>query len=170
MILLFTRTLTIASLIACAAGILTAQNTQNSLEQYQSQFTHESNPIRRAKLMPKLHRAEFDAMRRDLAAGNYDSAVKTVKALESESVEVENGLEATGIDAEKSPSGFKEFQIAVRDSIDRLNDLLAGMTADEQAPFGHARKELEGIDRVLIQRLFPRQPKAESEHGKAKPQ
>jgi hypothetical protein len=119
--------------------------------------------------MPKLGRAEFDAIRRDLAAGNYDDAVKTVKVLESESVEVEDALAATGIDAEKSPAGFKEFQISVRDSIDRLNDLMAGMTADEQAPFGRARKELQEIDRVLIQRLFPRQPKAESEHGKAKP-
>jgi hypothetical protein len=95
--------------------------------------------------------------------------VKTVQALETESREVETGLEGTGIDAEKSPSGFKEFQIAVRDSIERLNDLMAGMTADQQEPFGHARKELEVIDRSLIQRLFPRQPKAESEHGKAKP-
>jgi hypothetical protein len=83
---------------------------------------------------------------------------------------VETGLENTGIDAEKSPSGFKEFQISVRSSIDRLNDVLAGMTADEQAPFAHARNELEKIDRALIERLFPRQPKAESEHGKVKPQ
>ena len=63
-----------------------------------------------------------------------------------------------------------EFQISVRSSIDRLNDVLAGMTADEQAPFAHARNELEKIDRALIERLFPRQPKAESEHGKVKPQ
>ena len=70
----------------------------------------------------------------------------------------------------RGASGQKEFQISVRDSVDRLNDLMAGMTADEQGPFGHARKELEGIDRALIERLFPRQPKAESEHGKEKPQ
>jgi hypothetical protein len=167
LLLKFTRTLTIASLAACCAGTLAAQNT---LEQYQNQFNHESNPIRRAKLMHKLERAEFDVMRRDLDAGSYDEAVKTVKALESEAAAVEDGLEKTGIDAEKSPSGFKEFQISVRDSVDRLNDLMAGMTADEQGPFGHARKELEGIDRALIERLFPRQPKAESEHGKEKPQ
>jgi len=161
-----TRTLTIALFVACCAASFAVQAT---LEQQQSQFNHESNPIRLAKMMPKLHRAEFDAIRRDLAAENYDDAVKTVQALETESREVETGLEGTGIDAEKSPSGFKEFQIAVRDSIERLNDLMAGMTADQQEPFGHARKELEVIDRSLIQRLFPRQPKAESEHGKAKP-
>jgi hypothetical protein len=160
------RTLIIAVFVACCAASLPAQVT---LEQQQSQFNHESNPIRRAKMMPRLHRAEFDAIRRDLAAEKYEDAVKTVKALETESTQVETGLEGTGIDAEKNPSGFKEFQIAVRDSIDRLNDLMAGMTADEQLPFGHARKELEVIDRALIQRLFPRQPKAESEHGKAKP-
>ena len=168
MVLLFTltRTLTIAGFMACCAASLAAQS---SVEQYQTQFNREKDPVHRAKLMPKLGRAEFDAIRRDLAAGKYDDAVKTVKVLESESVQVEDALEATGIDAEKSPAGFKEFQISVRDSIDRLNDLMAGMTADEQAPFGQARKELQEIDRVLIQRLFPRQPKAESEHGKAKP-
>jgi hypothetical protein len=167
MILRFTRTLSVAGLIACAAASLAAQN---SIEQYQNQFNHESNPVRRAKIMPKLGRAEFDAMRRQLAAGDYDGAVKTVKELESQASDVETGLENTGIDAEKSPSGFKEFQISVRSSIDRLNDVLAGMTADEQAPFAHARNELEKIDRALIERLFPRQPKAESEHGKVKPQ
>lgn len=166
MVLWFTRTLTIAGFMAYCAASLAAQG---SLGQYQTQFNHEKDPVRRAKLMPKLGRAEFDAIRRDLAAGNYDDAVKTVTVLESESAQTEDALEATGIDAEKSPAGFKEFQISVRDSIDRLNDLMAGMTADEQAPFGRARKELQEIDRVLIQRLFPRQPKAESEHGKAKP-
>ncbi|MGA8231396.1 MAG: hypothetical protein WB795_07930 [Candidatus Acidiferrales bacterium] len=168
MVLLFTltRTLTIAGFMACCAASWAAQSP---LEQYQAQFNHEKDPVRRAKLMPKLGRAEFEVIRRDLAAGNYDDAVKTVQALESESAEVEDALEATGIDAEKNPSGFKEFQISVRSNIDRLNDLMAGMTADEQPPFGHARKELQEIDRALIQRLFPRQPKAESEHGKAKP-
>jgi hypothetical protein len=167
MVLLFTltRTLTIAGFMACCAASWAAQSP---LEQYQAQFNHEKDPVRRAKLMPKLGRAEFEVIRRDLAAGNYDDAVKTVQALESESAEVEDALEATGIDAEKNPSGFKEFQISVRSNIDRLNDLMAGMTADEQPPFGHARKELQEIDRALIQRLFPRQPKAESEHGKAK--
>ncbi len=161
-----TRTLTLAGFMACGAGSLAAQS---SLEQYQTQFNHEKDPVHRAKLMTKLGRAEFEVIRRDLAAGNYDDAVKTVQALESESAEVEDALEATGIDAEKNPSGFKEFQISVRSSIDRLNDLMAGMTADEQPPFGHARKKLDVIDRALIQRLFPRQPKAESEHGMTKP-
>src|ERR1700683_3708252 len=108
MVLLFTltRTLTIAGLMACCAASLAAQS---SLEQYQTQFNREKDPVHRAKLMPKLGRAEFDAIRRDLAAGKYDDAVKTVKVLQSESLQVENALEATGIDAEKSPSGFKEF-------------------------------------------------------------
>jgi hypothetical protein len=172
MILLFKRILTTAVSLAILAGSSAAQGSpaQAAIAQYQNQFKNESNPVRRAKLMAKLGRAEFDLIRKDLAAGDYEAAVKVVKDYETEAAEVQKGLDSTGIDAEKNPSGFKEFQIAVRESIDRLNDVLTGMTGDEQPPFGHARKELESIDHALIQRLFPRQPKAEAEHGKATPQ
>jgi hypothetical protein len=141
---------------------------QNHVTQYRDQFRRENDPVRKAKLMPRLGDAEFEVIRSDTEAGEYDTALQLLENYRDEVVSTQKALEAKGIDPEKKPAGFKELQISVRESLHRLSEILADMTADQQASFEKVRKELELINRSLVRHLFPRQPGSSPEEDKPK--
>ncbi len=146
-----------------------APRPQDRLAQYRSQFLHETDPVRKAKLVPHLADAEFEAIHTELQAGEVDEALRILENYRDEVVSTKKALEATGVDAEKKPAGFKELQISVRQGLRRLSDALAEMTTDQQKPFEAVQKDLEGINQGLIRELFPRQPGASHEQEKRKP-
>ncbi len=141
---------------------------QNHVAQYREQFRRENDPVRKAKLLPRLGDAEFEVIRSDAEAGEYDTALQLLQSYRDEVASTQKALEAKGIDPEKKPAGFKELQISVRESLHRLSEILAGMTADQQAPFESVRKDLELINRSLVHELFPRQPGSSPEEDKHK--
>jgi len=122
-----------------------------------SRFDAESDPVRKAKLMPKLAEAEFQDIRKHVEEGRLPDGVAALKLYRDEAQQCVNGLDAAKIDAEKHSSGFKQLQISLRESLRRLNEITRGLTADEQAPFLEVRKDLDEINRRLIQKLFPRE-------------
>ena len=123
-----------------------------------SRFDAESDPVRKAKLMPKLGEAEFRDIRKHIDEDRLSDAVAVLKQYRDEAQLCANGLDASKIDAEKHSSGFKELQISLRESLRRLNEITRGLSADEQAPFLEVRKDLDEINRHMIQKLFPHQP------------
>lgn len=108
--------------------------------------------------MTQLGEAEFRDIREAVAAGRLGDALKSLQEYRAEVKLCSHGLDATGVDAEKHPAGFKQLEISLRQSLRRLNELLAGMTLDDQAPFLEVRKDLEDLNQHLISQLFPRQP------------
>ena len=72
-----------------------------------------------------------------------------------------SGLDAMEHDPDKHPGGYKQLEISVREMLQRLDEALVPMTADQQKPFLDIRKELDAIDHRLIHELFPRQPQAQ---------
>ena len=48
---------------------------QNALDDFVGRFEHDANPIHRAKLMPKLGDAEFQAIQKDVADGDLPAAI-----------------------------------------------------------------------------------------------
>ncbi len=123
-----------------------------------SRFDAESDPVRKAKLMPKLGEAEFHDIRKDVDEGRLPDAVALLKQYRDEAQLCANGLDAAKIDGEKHSSGFKELQISLRESLRRLNEITRGLSADEQAPFLELREDLDEINRRMIQKLFPHEP------------
>jgi hypothetical protein len=123
-----------------------------------SRFNAEPDPVRKAKLMPKLGEAEFRDIRKDVDESRLSDAVAVLQQYRDEAQRCANAFDAAKIDAEKHPSGFKELQISLRESLRRLNEITRGLPADEQARFLEVREDLDEINRQMIHKLFPHEP------------
>jgi hypothetical protein len=128
---------------------------QKQILDFRTRFTQETDAVRRAQRMPKLGEAEFDEITRDIDEGKLTDGLAILKEYRDEIRSCEGYLDAKNLDAEKHPKGFKQLEITLRQSLRRLNNLLAGLTTDEQAPFVEVRADLEELGRHLIQELFP---------------
>lgn len=147
------------------APVLSAQDRVADLR---SRFTHESDPVRKARLMPQLGDAEFQQIERDFLAEQLPDALTILQQYRGEAQTCEKELDAKGIDAEQHPAGFKQLEFSLRESLRRLDDLLVTLTSDDQAPFEGERKDIDDMNRHLIRELFPRQPATEDSDEKPK--
>ena len=57
---------------------------QGRVPDFRTRFTHETDPMRRAQMMPKLGEAEFDEITRDVDAGKLPEAVAVLREYSSE--------------------------------------------------------------------------------------
>jgi hypothetical protein len=149
-------TLTAAMLAICAVSY--AGGDQGRIDQFLNEFSHETNPVRKAKILERLGNEEFQTVEQAVDSGNLQAALEDLENYIKQLDVTKKALDATGVNAEKKPNGFKELQISVRENLDRLGNLLGNMTRDEQGPFENVRRRLDTIDRSLIRELFPRQP------------
>lgn len=153
-------------LVALLAGATMAREQTAELR---ARFDQESNPVRKAKMMPKLGSAQFSDIESDVAASNMQGALDILRQYRTEAGTCMNGLDATGVDAEKHSAGFKSLQISLREALRRLDSLMASLTADQQTPFLDIRKELDQMNRHLIHELFPREPGSDAAPAKPGP-
>ncbi len=149
--------------LALFSGPAFAQNRAGELR---ARWEQESDAVRKAKIMAQLGDAEFQDIGREAAAGDTPAALAGFRRYRDEAQRSLKELDARSVDAEKHPAGFKQLQISVRESLRRINDLIAGLAADGQQPFLDVRKDLEDMDRHLVHELFPRQPVDDAPPGK----
>ena len=135
---------------------------QGRIGDLRSRFDMETNPIRKARLMPDLGDAEFREIARDVEAQRIADALAMLQRYRDQARVCTKGLDGFRIDAENHPNGFKQLQISLAESIRRLDALLVSMTGDEQAPFRDVRKDLSDMNNHLIEELFPRPPEKKS--------
>jgi hypothetical protein len=109
-------------------------------------------------MMTKLSRADFQDISEQVAAGDNTDALRTLDELVTDAQNCSTALDAREKNPESHSNGFKQLQIAMRESLRRLDDLTVGLTGDEQTPFLTIRKKLDQINRHLIHELFPHQP------------
>jgi hypothetical protein len=140
------------------ALLLAAPLPQNRLADLRSQYHHETDPIRRAKIVRKLGTAEFEELRHHAEAGNFSEALRLLGDYRDEVLATHKMLDSTGVDAEQHPAGFKELQISVRESLRQLNEVLLTIPPEWKMGFEDIRKELDAANKRLILELFPRQP------------
>lgn len=141
---------------------------QTVLDDIRAHFTHEPDPVRRAKLLPRLGDAEFAAMQKQLDDGNTGDALAAIREFRDQAQSCLTALDAKESDPEKHSSGYKQLQISLRESIRRIDFIMASLTGDDQKPFRALRNELEQMDQHVIKELFPRQPASQSGAGKPK--
>ncbi len=152
--------LAIALALGCACG--SAAYGQDRVADLRSRFSHESDPVRKAKLMPDLGNAEFREIESDLLAERLPDALAVLQEYRDEAQSCEKVLDAKNVDAEQHPAGFKQLEFSLRESLRRLDDLLVTLTRDDQMPFQAARKDIDDMNRHLIHELFPRQPSTDA--------
>ena len=147
------RAAAVAAAVVMAAAFLPQQDRT---EEYKARFAHEADPVAKAKLMPKLGNAEFDDIKAQIGAGNFDAALKTLQLYHEQVSESEKLLDATGVNAVKHSAGYRQLEISLRESIRRLADLSFGVPPEQKKAFSDIGEQLDQIDQRLIRELFPR--------------
>ncbi|MDR3721241.1 MAG: hypothetical protein P4L00_06545 [Candidatus Acidoferrales bacterium] len=154
----------ISALALTTALLAGAVLAQDRIADLRARLAREPSPVSKAKLMPELGDAEFAEIDTKVTQGHMPEAIAILRIYRDEVDSCNKGLDATGVDAEKHPGGFKQLQISLRESLRRLDAVIVNMTSDEQAPFLDVRKDLSDVNRRLIQRLFPHELPAKPEH------
>ena len=126
-------------------------------QELQTRFEQEPDVVRQAKLLIELSRTDFRVITEQVETGDNTDALKTLAQLADDVERCSKALDAREKNPESHSSGFKQLQIAARESLRRLDYLTVNLTADEQAPFLAIRKRLDVSNRHLIRELFPHQ-------------
>ena len=131
---------------------------QERIDELSRQFDAEKEPVRRAKLFPKLGEAQFELLRKAAKADDYEQALTILNAYVDAVNKLHISLLAAIPDPERKPAGFKELESHARKSIRSLDEIESRLPLDEREPFKADRRELESIDDKLLEALFPRRP------------
>jgi hypothetical protein len=141
---------------------------QYRVSELRARFQKEADPVRKAKMLPRLADAEFSEIQNQIAAGNLSDAAALASQVRDEAHAAQEALDGKKRDPEQHPDGYRQLQIAVRESVRRLDDILIGQAADDQKPFQEIRDDLEKMDGQLIHQLFPKGPDKAPEPAKPK--
>jgi hypothetical protein len=123
--------------------------------------------VQRAKDVVRAGQVQLERVRLEVRNENYDAALRVLGEYRDAVKAAHSGLKASGRDAEKKPNGFKNLQIHIRQNIPRLQQTILDLPVEMREPFEAIRKELDAIDKELIDALFPRQPGKKA--GETKP-
>jgi hypothetical protein len=115
--------------------------------------------------MSQLGDAEFAEIDSDVSQDKLPEALMVLETYRDEVQACDKALDALGQDAQKHPSGYKQLQFSLRDSLRRLDAEIVNMTSDDQAPFLAIRQELGDLNRHLIEHLFGRAPAGKPDHA-----
>jgi hypothetical protein len=125
--------------------------------------------VRKAKILPQLAEAEYLQVQDQLKADNAAEAGAIVKQMADEAATCREALDAKVRDPEAHPDGYRQLQISVRQTLRRIDNILPGLSMDEQKPFLEARESLSEVDQALLVALFPKRPDAQAAPPTPKP-
>jgi uncharacterized phage infection (PIP) family protein YhgE len=161
----------IAAALACLPALLVTSSAaqKDEIAASQARLERETNPVEKAKLMQRLGLDEFQEIKKDVSQEDVDAAARVLGQYRDEVRSCVEGLDAKKINAAKHSSGFKQLQISVQESLRQLNEIMAGLDADQQPEFVAVRGELQRMDDHLVQELFPGSPPAKAPATKSDP-
>ena len=143
-------------LVFVALALASLSFGQTRIEDLRQRFAQESDPVRKAKKMPQLGEAEFRQLQKDVTSEQFADALALLRQYRGEVQSSLQGLDATGANAEKHSSGFRQLQISLRESLRRLDTMIPLISPEAQTGFTEARQDLSEMNRHLIEELFPR--------------
>ena len=131
---------------------------QDRLTVEMAQYQHEADPVHKARYLAKLGDDQVELAKKQLKSGEDVDSLHTLELYRDEVRETVAGLKAAGADAEKRPSGFKELQISLRETVRHIDDLIFTLPVDKRPFFRAVRDDLAKEQNDLIDALFPRKP------------
>jgi hypothetical protein len=146
------------ALVCAPAQFAAADAAQNQAAGDQARFEREKDPVHKAKMMQRLGADEFEEIRRNVNDGNLSEAVRVLDRYRDQARSCIEGLDAKHVNSAKHSSGFKQLQISLQEALRRLDEIIAGLTSDEQPPFLAARGDLSKMNDDLVHELFPDTP------------
>ena len=160
---LFSGSLLIVASLALCFGAKAAE--QESREKYEAQFQLERDPVTKAKILAKLGRFEIEQARADLKADKDEQSLADLEHYRDQVEGTVHALSATGVNAEQHPSGFKELQISLRETLRHIDELILQLPLDKRPWFQAVRSDLTKSQNLLIEALFPTLGEKRSKRG-----
>jgi len=151
--------------LLAALGLCGTLVAQDRLTENLAKYQRETDPVRKSRALAKLGDDQVDQAAKQLKAGDEIGALETLEQYRDEVHEMVAALRATGVSAEKKPSGFKELQISLRGTIRHIDELIFTLNVDKRPFFRAVRNDLFTDQNELIDQLFPRNP----DHSPTKP-
>ena len=136
-------------------GLPAAVCAQDAATKFEEQYQAEKDPVRGAKLLAKLAPLQLGRARAYLQVDDEDPAVAVLEHYRDEVRQTTIALNSTGVSAKKHPAGFKELQIALRESVRRLDDMIFSLPVDSRPKFEVVRSDLSATESLLFETLFP---------------
>jgi hypothetical protein len=140
--------------LALNAPLAAQDRMTEDLAKYQA----ESDPVRKARALAKLGDEQVELAKKQLKAEDEVASLHTLEQYRDEVRATVAALKGTGVDAERKPSGFKELQISLRETIRRIDELILTLNVDKRPFFREVRNDLFMDQNELIDDLFPRRP------------
>jgi hypothetical protein len=153
------RLAAIAAFLLCGAVA-----AQNRLEDDLARYEHETDPVRKARILAKFGDTQVELARKQLKEGHEVASLHTLEQYRDEVHETVAALNGMGVDPERKPAGFKELQISLRETVRHVDDLIFSLEVDKRPFFRAVRNDLFTDQNALIDELFPRRP----DHGTSK--
>jgi len=124
----------------------------------QAAYDHATAPVEKAKALAKLEPGVFTHARQTLAAGDDVGSLAQLQHFRDETNATMAALETIGSMAQNHPNGFKELQIALREAVRQMDNIILALPPDKHPWFNDVRSDLVDAQNRLIEMLFPRQP------------
>lgn len=146
----------IAAIAALALCVPLA--AQDRLAQDLARYQNEPDPVRKSRALAKLGDEQVELAKKQLKEDDEVASLHTLEQYRDEVKATVEALQATGVDAERKPAGFKELQISLRETIRRIDELILTLEVDKRPFFREVRNDLFTYQNELIDDLFPRRP------------
>lgn len=129
------------------------KDLQHLTEKYDKEKSKDA--VHQAKALAKLLPKVVEAAALKVQAGQVDAAVESLTHYRDEAERVYQALLATGRNPVKKSDGFRQLQIALRESVRGLHTILYQLPFGRRQPVEAVRSDMEQLNAQLLQQLFP---------------
>lgn len=128
------------------------------LLQLEAKFQDQKDAVKRAKALAKLLPEEVRIAAEEIQEGEFDRGVARLERWSNETQQVHDALIASGRSAVKKPDGFTELEVALRESLRGLRDIIFSLPLGRRNRAESVQANLSQINNQLLQELFPPPP------------
>lgn len=148
----------LAGLVPLAQNAKQLTKQQKKLLKLERDFEKQKDAVHQAKALAKLLPKGVDEAAAEIKKGEIAHGVSRLERYRDLARQVHEALLATGRNPVKKSAGFMQLQIALRESVRRLNDLIFMMPIGRREKVEVVREDLAQVNGQLLEELFPPPP------------
>ena len=142
--------------VALLAGWFVAVAAPDKLGDLQARFDHESNSVRKARVLAKLSAAQFEETRRLERAGDFNRVGLLWEKYRDDARVTFDALKKQHPDAERQSNGYRELEVGLREGIREVDQTRLIAPSEFVPPLMIVRGDLAAMDDEVLRMLFPR--------------
>jgi hypothetical protein len=138
----------------CAVGYGGQDQTSDEYQKQQDKLSRETGPIGKVKVLIKMSDLDLNNASHRVKKGNLLEADRFLKRYTEVIKQINQTLKGSSRNAQKDPSGFKDFEIALRRQLRKLADLKLNYSFDQQEAINQAITMAESAKEQMFQAIF----------------